>query len=124
MASYVDFRVNGKYYYDFFLNSTGTSFMKQLQGFIKEHAPELKAVAPANSGIGVDRQEPGISPSYIQELRELARLRDDGIISEEEFKAKKQKLLGLNGEPMPQVGIEEPRGDGTSGNPPTSPPPE
>ena len=34
-------------------------------------------------------------PDYIAELERLAGLRDKGIISEEEFQAKKQQLLGL-----------------------------
>lgn len=34
--------------------------------------------------------------SYLQELRGLAALRDDGVITEEEFQAKKAKILGLN----------------------------
>ena len=35
------------------------------------------------------------APSYIEELEKLAVLRDQGIISEEEFAAKKAQLLGL-----------------------------
>ena len=35
------------------------------------------------------------APSYIEELEKLAVLRDQGIISEEEFGAKKAQLLGL-----------------------------
>lgn len=34
-------------------------------------------------------------PSYLDELEQLADLRDRGIISENEFEAKKQQLLGL-----------------------------
>ena len=34
-------------------------------------------------------------PSYIAEIRALASLRDDGIITILEFEAKKQHLLGL-----------------------------
>jgi hypothetical protein len=30
----------------------------------------------------------------VQELRELAKLRDDGILTEEEFAAEKRKILG------------------------------
>ena len=32
---------------------------------------------------------------YLDELERLASLRDQGIISEEEFEAKKKQLLGL-----------------------------
>tara|TARA_B100000315_G_scaffold109989_1_gene100899 strand:+ start:1094 stop:1195 length:102 start_codon:yes stop_codon:yes gene_type:complete len=31
--------------------------------------------------------------SYIDELRELAKLKEDGIITEEEFQKKKEELL-------------------------------
>ena len=34
-------------------------------------------------------------PSYLEELEKLAALRDQGIITEEEFAAKKGQLLGL-----------------------------
>ena len=35
------------------------------------------------------------SADYIEELKKLAELRDLGIITEEEFEAKKKELLGL-----------------------------
>jgi hypothetical protein len=34
-------------------------------------------------------------PSYIVELENLAQLRDQGVISSEEFEAKKKQLLGI-----------------------------
>ena len=34
-------------------------------------------------------------PSYLEELEKLAALRDQGIISDEDFEAKKGQLLGL-----------------------------
>ena len=34
-------------------------------------------------------------PDYMEELERLSGLKDDGIITEEEFAAKKQQLLGL-----------------------------
>jgi len=34
-------------------------------------------------------------PNYIEELKKLAELKDAGIVSEEEFEAKKKQLLGL-----------------------------
>src|SRR4051812_15238496 len=34
-------------------------------------------------------------PEYMVELERLAQLRDQGIVSEEEFQAKKKQLLGL-----------------------------
>jgi hypothetical protein len=34
-------------------------------------------------------------PSYIAELEQLAQLRDQGVISSEDFEAKKKELLGI-----------------------------
>jgi hypothetical protein len=34
-------------------------------------------------------------PEYVGELERLAQLRDQGILSEEEFAAKKKQLLGI-----------------------------
>jgi hypothetical protein len=36
----------------------------------------------------------GVSPDAIEQLKELAGLRDQGILSEEEFAAQKAKILG------------------------------
>jgi hypothetical protein len=38
---------------------------------------------------------PGEETSYLEELEKLAALRDQGIITDEEFQAKKGQLLGL-----------------------------
>jgi hypothetical protein len=38
---------------------------------------------------------PGEETSYLEELEKLAALRDQGIISDEDFEAKKGQLLGL-----------------------------
>ena len=38
---------------------------------------------------------PDAAPSYLEELEKLAALRDQGILTEEEFAAKKAQLLGL-----------------------------
>ena len=37
----------------------------------------------------------GPEPSYLDELERLAALRDQGVISDDEFEAKKRQLLGL-----------------------------
>jgi hypothetical protein len=38
---------------------------------------------------------PAAEPSYVEELRQLAGLKEAGIITDEEFEAKKRQLLGL-----------------------------
>lgn len=48
---------------------------------------EFEDAAPAAAG-------PAETPSYIEELRQLAELRDQGILTDEEFEAKKQEILG------------------------------
>lgn len=53
-------------------------------GYMDEPQPEAYAPAPA--------QAPPPDPTA--QLRELAKLRDDGILTEEEFAAEKRKLLG------------------------------
>jgi hypothetical protein len=34
-------------------------------------------------------------PEYVGELERLAQLRDQGVITDEEFEAKKKKILGI-----------------------------
>jgi hypothetical protein len=48
-------------------------------------SPAAPAQTPAPSG----------TPSYLEELEKLGELRDKGIITDEEFEAKKKELLGL-----------------------------
>ena len=44
---------------------------------------------------GAAPAEASAEPSYLEELEKLAALRDQGIITDEEFQAKKGQLLGL-----------------------------
>ena len=48
-------------------------------------APQYASAAPVAAA----------APSYIEELQHLATLRDQGIISAEDFEAKKKQLLGI-----------------------------
>jgi len=52
------------------------------------------AAAPAASTAGSPAASPS-EPSYLEELEKLAQLRDQGVITDEEFEAKKKQLLGL-----------------------------
>ena len=56
-------------------------------------APPAAAPAPQPAAAAAPGAEP--EPSYLDELERLAGLRDSGIITEEEFEAKKKQLLGL-----------------------------
>jgi hypothetical protein len=61
-------------------------------------APPLEADESADKFVGDDLavdKPADENLSYIEELQKLAGLRDQGIITEAEFEAKKQQLLGL-----------------------------
>jgi hypothetical protein len=53
--------------------------------------PEVQPVAPAAPPPAAAAEE----PAYMAELTQLAQLRDQGILSPEEFEAKKKQILGL-----------------------------
>ena len=56
----------------------------------EEPAP---AAAPAPAPAAADAA--GSEPEYVGELERLAQLRDQGILSDEEFQAKKKQILGI-----------------------------
>ncbi|MCL4806100.1 MAG: SHOCT domain-containing protein, partial [Anaerolineae bacterium] len=54
------------------------------------------APSPPGTQAAPPPQHPTPAPSdYITELKKLAELRDMGILTDEEFEAKKKQLLGL-----------------------------
>jgi alkylation response protein AidB-like acyl-CoA dehydrogenase len=53
-------------------------------------APPPQYAAPPQ-----EQYAPPAEPSYMGELQQLAALRDQGIISAEDFEAKKRQLLGI-----------------------------
>ena len=54
-----------------------------------ESDQEIVENSPAQEGQGADE------PSYLDELERLAQLKDQGIITKEEYEDKKKQLLGL-----------------------------
>jgi hypothetical protein len=60
-------------------------------------AQDQAALAGAPAAGAPAQQAPAAAPqqSYLQELERLAELRDRGILTDEEFAAKKKQLLGL-----------------------------
>ena len=62
-------------------------------GMAQEEAPKTAAAAKPPAAPQA-RAQPA-EPSYIDELEKLAELKEKGIITEEEFQAKKKQLLGL-----------------------------
>jgi hypothetical protein len=61
--------------------------MGMRQDFDRKEEP-VEAAAPSPTSAAPE-------PEYMAELERLAQLRDQGIVSEEEFQAKKKQLLGL-----------------------------
>ena len=57
-------------------------------GGTPDQAPSPAPAAPADATAGTS--------DYIAELEKLASLRDAGILTDEEFNAKKSQILGLN----------------------------
>ena len=55
-----------------------------------ESDQEVNEGAPAG-----EKSQGAGEPSYLDELERLAKLKDDGVITKEEFEDKKQQLLGL-----------------------------
>jgi len=71
--------------------------MQELKIQSQPLAPEDQA-ALAQKGDPAPVQSPAsptVQPDYLAELEKLGELRDKGIITEEEFQAKKKQLLGL-----------------------------
>jgi hypothetical protein len=56
---------------------------EQAAAYQQQQAAPPPAAAPAGE------------PDYMAELEQLAKLRDQGILSNEEFEAKKKQLLGI-----------------------------
>jgi hypothetical protein len=62
--------------------------MGMRQDFGREDQPaEAEAAAPT--------PQAAPEPEYVGELQRLAQLRDQGIISDDDFEAKKKQLLGI-----------------------------
>jgi len=58
------------------------------QDFDRKEEEPAEAAAPSSTSAAPE-------PGYMAELERLAQLRDQGIVSQEEFEAKKKQLLGL-----------------------------
>jgi len=59
---------------------------QRLSDLEAQQAPPAAQAAPAAAG--------GLDPAAIEQLKQLAELRDSGVLTTEEFEAQKQKLLG------------------------------
>jgi transcription initiation factor TFIID subunit TAF12 len=64
----------------------------------EQQAQEQDAQLADQQQQAADQQPPPAAPGepdYMAELEQLAKLRDQGILSNEEFEAKKKQLLGI-----------------------------
>ena len=68
------------------------SWMEGKMGMRQDFAPKEEEPAEA-APVAAPSAAP--EPGYMAELERLAQLRDQGIVSEEEFQAKKKQLLGI-----------------------------
>ena len=59
------------------------------QDFERKEKEPVEAAAPSPTSAAAPE------PGYVAELERLAQLRDQGIVSEEEFEAKKKQILGI-----------------------------
>jgi hypothetical protein len=59
-----------------------------------EGAEAAQAAAPAPEAAPEPAPAVGPTPENIEQLKELAALKDQGILTEEEFAAEKAKILG------------------------------
>jgi hypothetical protein len=66
------------------------SFMESRVGMREDFASAEPAETPAPAAPATTPE-----PDYVGELERLAQLREQGIISEEEFEAKKKQILGI-----------------------------
>ena len=57
--------------------------------------PARRRAAGAAAGAQQAAPAPGGGGDYTAELEKLAKLRDEGVISAEDFEAKKKQLLGI-----------------------------
>jgi hypothetical protein len=72
------------------MSELGIEQQKVTDADVEEGAAPAPAAAPAAPAAG------GGTGDYVEELQKLASLRDAGILTDEEFNAKKAQILGLN----------------------------
>ncbi|MDW8339163.1 MAG: SHOCT domain-containing protein [Thermoleophilia bacterium] len=74
---------------------SGRVARRQAERYAQQDAAYLRQQAAAVER-GIERAAvPAAAPSYVAELEQLAQLRAQGILSDEEFEAKKKQILGI-----------------------------
>jgi putative oligomerization/nucleic acid binding protein len=70
------------------------SYMQDRMGMRQDFQPAGGAPAPQEQAPVAPAAAPA-EPDYVAELERLAQLRDQGVITAEDFEAKKKQLLGI-----------------------------
>jgi hypothetical protein len=73
-----------------FAGVSGRVAHRQQQRWAAEEQEQYAQQAPP-----VSAAAPAATPDYTAELEKLAQLRDQGVISAEDFEAKKKQILGI-----------------------------
>jgi hypothetical protein len=69
--------------------------MQRRRSYMENRMGMRQDFEPAGQDAPVEQAPVADEPDYVAELEQLATLRDKGIISPEEFDAKKKQLLGI-----------------------------
>jgi pyruvate/2-oxoglutarate dehydrogenase complex dihydrolipoamide acyltransferase (E2) component len=64
---------------------------RQQQKFAAQDQEQYEEQAPAPAPAAA----PAAAPDYAAQLEQLAKLRDEGVITAEDFEAKKKQILGI-----------------------------
>jgi len=68
---------------------------RQQRKFAEKDAAAAAQAQPEAAPAAAAPAPPAGQPDYVAELQELAKLRDAGILTPEEFEAKKAQILGI-----------------------------
>ena len=71
---------------------SGSVAQKQAAGAQQKQQAAAQQAAAAQAAAA---PPPAATPDYMEELKKLAELKNAGILTEEEFEAKKKQILGL-----------------------------
>jgi hypothetical protein len=69
--------------------------MQRRRSYMQDRMGTRQDFQPAGAQQGYEEPAPAAAPDYTAELERLAQLRDQGVITAEDFDAKKRQLLGI-----------------------------
>jgi hypothetical protein len=76
--------------------SVATQFVRNLVSGLKSESPAASGEAEAESALKSEARVPsaaGLTPDFTEQIRKLGQLRDEGLLTPEEFETKKAELL-------------------------------